>query len=110
MEGETVRGENAERTREINTYLTDVGRGWEGELLSVDVEDHIGHLADGVTVDNILIAEGERKESQRNEGASEFSSTQLFTQKNSIFLIKIGLTSPFWLVAPTYLLMLLMLL
>lgn len=46
--------ENTKSSRETNTYLTDVGRGWEGEFLSVDVEGHSWHLCNVVTVDHIL--------------------------------------------------------
>lgn len=58
---EVLRDEEVLRGGIINTYLTDVGGGWEGELLSVDVEGQIRHLADAVTVDNVLRAEGERQ-------------------------------------------------
>lgn len=44
--------------RDTNTYLTDVSRSWDGELLSMDVEGHIGHLGNVGTVDTILRAEG----------------------------------------------------
>ena len=64
MEGKYSKIRIYEWFREINTYLTDVGGGWEGEFLSMDVEGHIGHLADAVTVDNILRADGEREESK----------------------------------------------
>lgn len=43
------------------TYLTDIGRGWEGKFLSIDLEGHIRHLADVLTVDDILTMEGERR-------------------------------------------------
>lgn len=55
-------------SREINTYLTDIGRGWEGELLSMDMEGHIRHLANVVTADNILRADRKTEESERKNG------------------------------------------
>lgn len=50
---------------QTNTYLTNVGRGWDGELLSMDVEDHIRHLGNVVTVDTILRAEEVSEENER---------------------------------------------
>lgn len=46
--------------QEIIIYLTDVGRGWESELVSLDIEGQVRHLADVVTIHNILSRGRER--------------------------------------------------
>lgn len=83
-----MRLENTNSGRETNTYLTNVGRGWDGELLSVDVEGHIWHLANAVTVDNILKAEGGREESENksHERVSKLCSIVNLTQLSCILL------------------------
>lgn len=53
------------------TYLADVGRRWDGELLPMDVEGHIRHLGNRVTVDNILRAQGKRENKARREKRGE---------------------------------------
>ena len=66
-----MREANIKSHKETNTYLTNVGRGWDGEFLSVDVEDHIRHLANIVTVDKILRAEAVREDNERTREERE---------------------------------------
>ena len=49
--------------KHTHSYLADVGRGGEAELVAVDVEDHSGHLLDAIAVDDEL-EHKERREEQ----------------------------------------------
>lgn len=69
----------------------DVGRSWEGEFLSLNVEGHVRHSADVTTADHILKAGGGREGMKRDERVSKFDSTAQYSTQLSCILLNVKL-------------------